>query len=188
MTTELTDEEKLLLLLLARRPRNKEAVRRSMEARNRRIVTLASSPGPLLYRLTQIVATELRTLGRGAVVTPPEAKALNEMAGRLSGRIARAFVAGGILHDIEHARTVGHKRTLADITADTLAQSTGEVVKLVAKMANLYVQRVSERDDKVCHRCQTLDGEIYPANEAPELIIHPNCRCAYVAVAARFAA
>lgn len=36
-------------------------------------------------------------------------------------------------------------------------------------------------DDKVCPKCEALDGKVYPMDEARGIIpVHPNCRCAFL--------
>jgi len=43
-----------------------------------------------------------------------------------------------------------------------------------------YVMWVSERDEKVCADCDTMDGTVFPIDEAPEIPAHWHCRCKYV--------
>lgn len=42
------------------------------------------------------------------------------------------------------------------------------------------VMYVAQKDDRVCHTCLTLDGNVYPIDEAPKLPKHYRCRCIYV--------
>lgn len=41
------------------------------------------------------------------------------------------------------------------------------------------VIRIAELDSRTCKYCEELNGEVYPIEEAPELIIHDFCRCIY---------
>lgn len=43
-----------------------------------------------------------------------------------------------------------------------------------------YVQRVSQRDKKVCSACEPLDGKVYETEKAPDVSSHYFCRCYYV--------
>ena len=40
-----------------------------------------------------------------------------------------------------------------------------------------YVQWISERDERVCHICFELDGQIFPIDEIPQIPAHLRCRC-----------
>lgn len=42
------------------------------------------------------------------------------------------------------------------------------------------VQWLAGPDDRICEDCEEMDGTIYPIDEAPELPLHPNCRCVLV--------
>lgn len=39
------------------------------------------------------------------------------------------------------------------------------------------VQWLAGPDDRICEDCEEMDGTIYPIDEAPELPLHPCCRC-----------
>ena len=43
-----------------------------------------------------------------------------------------------------------------------------------------YVVRVAELDERTCEECEELDGEIYPIDEAPDVMLHSFCRCYYL--------
>jgi len=42
------------------------------------------------------------------------------------------------------------------------------------------VEWVSAYDDRICEECESLHGNTYPMGEAPDLPVHPNCRCTLV--------
>jgi SPP1 gp7 family putative phage head morphogenesis protein len=65
-------------------------------------------------------------------------------------------------------------RAHSEGTLDTL-QALGEASVSVA------VEFQSEDDDRVCPKCQSLEGKIFGIDEARgKLPIHPNCRCAWI--------
>jgi SPP1 gp7 family putative phage head morphogenesis protein len=41
---------------------------------------------------------------------------------------------------------------------------------------------LAAEDERMCPECEELDGNIYPIDDAPEIPVHPMCRCCWVSV------
>jgi len=44
------------------------------------------------------------------------------------------------------------------------------------------VQYLTARDERTCETCQSLEGKIFPIEDAPTIPRHPNCLCTWLAV------
>ncbi len=53
-------------------------------------------------------------------------------------------------------------------------------MKVFKIMGFTHVQRISQKDSKVCSECEPLDGKIYEIDKAPDVNSHYFCRCYYV--------
>jgi SPP1 gp7 family putative phage head morphogenesis protein len=51
------------------------------------------------------------------------------------------------------------------------------------KKVKVLAEFRSMRDDKVCSKCESLDGEIFTLDGASGIIpVHPSCRCIFLPV------
>ena len=110
----------------------------------------------------------------------------NELAARLEKDISDLIVLGKSPNEIKEA--IMYDFNVAYDVADRLIRTEvsyayNQANMTAYKQAGLtYVKYLPERDDKLCSRCSELanaNGGIYPINEAPQLPIHPRCRCCY---------
>ena len=110
----------------------------------------------------------------------------NELAARLEKDISDLIVLGKSPNEIKEA--IMYDFNVAYDVADRLIRTE---VSYAYNQANItaykqagltYVKYLPERDDKLCSRCSELanaNGGIYLIGEAPQLPIHPRCRCCY---------
>ena len=127
---------------------------------------------------------------------PPERRAIDKIAARnlmeikgmsdeLAKRTSRSLVEG-----FEKSETINQlTRRVKDVTdfgtnrAEMIART--ETMRAVNSAArDRYQQAGVEKvewltawDDRVCPECEDLHGEIFDLGDAPDLPVHPNCRC-----------
>lgn len=127
---------------------------------------------------------------------PPDVKAIQKIKARnlmeiqgmsdeLAKRMTRSFVEG-----FEKSETMDKlTRRVRDVTgfgrssAERIARTeTMRAVNSAAKdrfkKADIEkVEFLAAWDDRTCDECESLHGRIYDIGNAPDLPIHPNCRC-----------
>lgn len=77
---------------------------------------------------------------------------------------------------ISKSITIARTETLAAGNAAAKERYKGFGVEMVEWVASL--------DDSVCEECESEHGNVYPIDDAPDLPVHPNCRCTLVPVIA----
>lgn len=92
---------------------------------------------------------------------------------------AKALVKAVDAIGITRARMIARTETMsahADATLNSYEDAGIEGVNVLSEFS-------SSRDNKVCPRCQELEGQRYSIEEARGVIpVHPNCRCAWLPV------
>jgi hypothetical protein len=204
----LSDEELAAILwLLLQRAKKKPAHHKHIDVRAKRIDRMVSAPGPLRYRLTNIVRLELDALVRagasstvadvarelqsvstvkgaeklarvlGSMSAKDAAQVVREASGRLASQLAQQLEP-----EIKAAIALAKPEHKAMATGDALAAAGAQVQRVLAAVLNLRMQWVTQRDLRVCSRCEKLDRSIFLPADAPAMPLHPRCRCYWVAV------
>ena len=120
-----------------------------------------------------------------------EAKALSEIKGltgyqatNLKREMLEGFKAGETINQLtRRVKSVTGKSTSKAITiarTETLAAGNAAAKERYQNAGVEMVEWVAAYDDRVCPECEGKHGNTYPIDEAPELPIHPNCRCTLV--------
>ena len=120
-----------------------------------------------------------------------EAKVLSEIKGLtgyqatgLKRELLEAFKKGETTQQIaRRVRDVTGKSMNKAITiarTETLAAGNAAATERYKDAGIERVEWVAALDDRVCEECEELHGNTYPIDEAPDLPIHPNCRCTTV--------
>jgi len=108
-----------------------------------------------------------------------------------STRIMRT-ITDGIINDEEFGKitreivrqvdNVGIVRATMLVRTETMkAVNTGVISRYEAAGAE-EVEFLAALDDKTCDECDSLNGKTFPIGEAPDVPIHPNCRCSWLPV------
>ena len=122
-----------------------------------------------------------------------EAKALSEIKGltgyqatNLKREMLESFKAGETINQItKRVKSVTGKSTNKAITiarTETLAAGNAAAKERYKGAGVERVEWVAAYDDRVCEECESKHGETFDIDDAPELPVHPNCRCTLVPV------
>jgi SPP1 gp7 family putative phage head morphogenesis protein len=101
----------------------------------------------------------------------------------LAAMISEHFADG--LHFLNDAGKI-ERSFPSDAWAEMVAR-TETTRAYTAGVTDLYRQAdvdkvmfLSSQDERVCDECDDLDGQTYAIDDAPDIPIHPSCRCVYV--------
>jgi SPP1 gp7 family putative phage head morphogenesis protein len=77
---------------------------------------------------------------------------------------------------------VGITRATMMVRTETMkAVNTGVISRYESAGAE-EVEFLAALDDKTCEECEELNGKTFPIGDAPEVPVHPNCRCSWIPV------
>lgn len=98
--------------------------------------------------------------------------------------IASGFQAGEtvpqITRRIREVTPMARSKAITIARTETLAAGNAAAKERYQLAGVEMVEWVAAYDDRVCPICESKHGNTYPLDEAPELPVHPNCRCTLV--------
>lgn len=107
-----------------------------------------------------------------------------DMSTRLTRTLAEGYAKGETMNKLTaRVREVtGFARRKATTIARTETLRAGnEAAKARYEQFEVdKVEFISAKDDRVCEECESLNGNIYNLDDAPDLPIHQNCRCTLI--------
>ena len=114
------------------------------------------------------------------------------MDGQISRTLARGLVEGvgarQLARDIvERVDKIGITRARVLARTEVIGAAAEATLNSYKEAGVLGVETQAEfataEDEQVCPQCESLQGKIYPINEASNIIpVHPDCRCAWLPV------
>jgi SPP1 gp7 family putative phage head morphogenesis protein len=147
-------------------------------------VPIPDTPSPFL------LPPEQRLVELSTQKTYSEIKGLtNDASKRLSRTLTEAYSKSENINQIAKRVKVAtdFSRNKAITIARTESLRAGNEAAVARYEAHgiEQVEYVAALDDRVCEECESLHGNIYELGSEPDLPVHPNCRCTYVAVVER---
>ena len=105
-----------------------------------------------------------------------------------STNVKRAITSGlqagetinGITKRIREVTPMARNKAITIARTETLAAGNAAAKERYQLAGVEMVEWVAAYDDRVCPECESKHGNTYPIDEAPELPVHPNCRCTLV--------
>lgn len=143
------------------------------------------------FQTEQLMRQNLNSAWSGMDYSQRVWRNTNELAARLQEHISDMITLGKMPEEIREAIMFDFDVSydVADRLIRTEASYAFNTANITSyKAAGLEeVKFLPERDMKLCDRCKELadyNGGIYKINEAPQLPVHPRCRCCYSPVVA----
>jgi SPP1 gp7 family putative phage head morphogenesis protein len=105
----------------------------------------------------------------------------DELAKRMSRSLVDGFENGETINLlIRRVRTetdFSNQRAEVIARTETMRAVNGAAWDRYKQYGVEQVEWLTALDDRQCDECEELNGKIFPIDEAPDLPVHPNCRC-----------
>lgn len=109
----------------------------------------------------------------------------SDVSRRLSRTLAEGYTKGETINQltrrVKDATDFSRNKAITIARTETLRAGNAAAVERYASRGIEQLEYVAALDDRVCEECESLHGNIYDVGDQPDLPIHPNCRCTYVA-------
>ena len=110
------------------------------------------------------------------------------LTGDMSTRLTRTMSTGlakgetpqQIAKRVREVTGFAKNKAITIARTETLRAGNDAAKERYKQMEVEMVEYLAALDDRVCEDCEELHGKRYPIEDAPELPIHPNCRCTLV--------
>jgi SPP1 gp7 family putative phage head morphogenesis protein len=114
---------------------------------------------------------------------------IKNLSGDVATRLSRTLVEGyskgepmnKLIKRVKDATDFSRNRAITIARTETLRVGNQAAVERFKAYGVEEVEFVAALDDRVCEECERLHGNVYEMGKEPDLPIHPNCRCTYVA-------
>ena len=81
---------------------------------------------------------------------------------------------------IKDVTPMAKRKAVTIARTETLAAGNAAAKRRYTDAGVEKVEWVAAYDDSVCDECESKHGNVYPIGDAPDLPVHPNCRCTLI--------
>jgi len=105
----------------------------------------------------------------------------DEMAKRMSRSLVDGFEKGEtmnlLVRRVREETDFGRNRSITIARTETMRAVNGAAKDRYEQTGVERVEWLTAIDDRQCDECESLNGKIFALGDAPDLPVHPNCRC-----------
>lgn len=113
---------------------------------------------------------------------------IKNLTGDMATRLARTLATGisnaervqQLITRVQEVTQFSKNRAITIARTETLRAANTAAKTRYEQYGVDKVEYVAALDDRVCDECEGLHGKRYNLDDAPELPIHPNCRCTLI--------